>query len=113
MNGVAQSALVAAAWLAAAASTPAAETASLPAVPRPLGYAGQEAAKYPRVIAGSPDGAHVAFVLKDLIHVATLAGSEPRPIPTAGSTAWDPQWSRDGSVLYFLSDRSDTSQVWK
>ena len=30
-----------------------------------------------------------------------------------GLHAWNPWWSKDGSALYFLSDRSGTSQLWK
>ena len=42
-----------------------------------------------------------------------LAGGAPRAVTSAGSSASDPYWSKDGSTLYFLSDRSGTSQLWK
>ncbi|MGH8242493.1 MAG: S9 family peptidase, partial [Steroidobacteraceae bacterium] len=31
----------------------------------------------------------------------------------AGASAWSPYWSKNGRALYFLSDRSGTSQLWK
>jgi dipeptidyl aminopeptidase/acylaminoacyl peptidase len=111
MNGAVRIAL-AVAWLAAA-PVQADETARSPGATRPLGFEDQEAVKYPRGLAIAPDGRQVAFVLEDRIHVASIAGGGPRAITTAGSKAWDPQWSSDGSALYFLSDRSGTSQVWK
>jgi dipeptidyl aminopeptidase/acylaminoacyl peptidase len=83
------------------------------AAPRPLGFEDQEAVKSPSGIAISPDGKKVAYVVEDRIHVVPLAGGAPRAITSAGSAASDPHWSRDGSALYFLSDRSGSSQLWK
>lgn len=66
---------------------------------------------------GSPaisrDGRYVAFELDGRIRVVGLAGAAPRAVTAEYSKASDPYWSRDGDVLYFLSDRSGTSQVWK
>lgn len=61
----------------------------------------------------SSDGRFAAFELDDRIYVAGLSGTEPRAVTTPPSKASDPYWSRDGDALYFLSDRSGTSQVWK
>ncbi len=105
--------LIAAAWLAAAAPVLAADVATAPAAQRPLGFEDQEAIKYPAGIAVSSDGKQVAFAVDDRIHVVPVAGGEPRAVSSAGSRAWGPQWSRDGSALYFLSDRSGRSEVWK
>ena len=55
----------------------------------------------------------LAYWLDKQIYVVPLAGGTPRAVTSAGSSAWDPYWSKDGSTLYFLSDRSGTSQVWK
>ena len=61
----------------------------------------------------STDGSQVAYTLEGRIYVVPAAGGEPRPLTTGGSSASDPYWSRDGSALYFLSDRTGTSQVFK
>lgn len=61
----------------------------------------------------SRDGRYAAFALDDRIHVVGLAGDAPRAVTAKYSQASDPYWSRDGQALYFLSDRSGTSQVWK
>ena len=66
---------------------------------------------------GSPaisrDGRYAAFELDDRIHVVRLAGGAPRAVTAKYAEATDPYWSREGDALYFLSDRSGTSQVWK
>lgn len=67
----------------------------------------------------SPDGGSVAYTLTlysmaenkgytDLFVVPT-EGGEPRKIADNASA---PQWSADGSLVYFLSDRSGDSQLW-
>ena len=73
----------------------------------------QEAIRYPTGLMVSRDGRQVAYGLGGRIYVASLSGGEPRAVTSAGSTAWNPWWSRDGSALYFLSDRAGTSQLWK
>jgi dipeptidyl aminopeptidase/acylaminoacyl peptidase len=72
-----------------------------------------DAIRSPGGIAISRDGKRVAYVLDDRIYVVPLAGGEPRAVTSAGSSAWDPYWSRDGSALYFLSDRAGSYQLWK
>jgi dipeptidyl aminopeptidase/acylaminoacyl peptidase len=61
----------------------------------------------------SPDGRQVAYVAGKQIHVVPTSGGVARAVTAAGSTASSPRWSRDGSALYFLSDRSGSSQLWK
>lgn len=61
----------------------------------------------------SPDGRNVAYTLDDRIHVVPATGGNPRPVTSGASSARDPYWSKDGSALYFLSDRSGASQLWK
>ena len=61
----------------------------------------------------SRDGRQVAYVVGDQIFVVPVGGGTPRAITAAGSAASDPYWSKDGRTLYFLSDRSKSSQVWK
>jgi len=72
-----------------------------------------EAVKTPESLAISRDGKLVAYVLDEQIYVVPLAGGEPRAVTSAGSSAWAPYWSRDGKSLYFLSDRSESNQLWK
>jgi dipeptidyl aminopeptidase/acylaminoacyl peptidase len=62
----------------------------------------------------SPDGKQIAYEVDGRIYVVATGGGEPRAITSAGSSASDPVWSRDGAWLYFLSDRADKkSQLWK
>ncbi|MEX2125252.1 MAG: S9 family peptidase [Woeseia sp.] len=61
----------------------------------------------------STDGRQVAYVLEGRIYVVPVGGGDSRPVTTGGSSASEPRWSRDGNVLYFLSDRTGTSQLWK
>lgn len=60
----------------------------------------------------APDGEHIAYALDGRIFVA--AGSTPpRAVTSPATEAWNPRWSADGDSLYFLSDRSDNSQLWQ
>jgi dipeptidyl aminopeptidase/acylaminoacyl peptidase len=64
----------------------------------------------PRV---SPDGRTIVFVVDGQIQVVPARGGEVRQITSPGSTASEPQWSRDGRSLYFLSDRTGRSQLFR
>ena len=72
----------------------------------------------------SPDGRWVAYVVRstDLENnrgrtgiwlAATEGNSTPRQLTGASASASSPAWAPDGSALYFLSDRSESNQVWK
>jgi dipeptidyl aminopeptidase/acylaminoacyl peptidase len=71
----------------------------------------------------SPDGARVAFTLRTTdmaanrgrtdIWVASLAGGPPRRFTASEANDSSPRWSADGKALFFLSDRSGSSQVWR
>ena len=61
----------------------------------------------------SPDGGHIAYTLDQQIFVVSTSGAEPRSVTSDASSAWTPRWSADGNSLYFLSDRNESSQVWK
>jgi len=61
----------------------------------------------------SPDGKSIAFDHEGRIFVVATEGGAPRAVTSTGSAAWSPGWSDDGRVLYFLSDRSGKSQLWK
>jgi dipeptidyl aminopeptidase/acylaminoacyl peptidase len=113
MRGVAGIALFAAASLLAAAPVLASGDPPASAALRPLGFEDQEAVKSPGGIAISSDGKQAAYVVKRRIYVVPVAGGEPRAVTSAGSSAWDPVWSRDGRALHFLSDRSGVTQLWR
>ncbi len=83
------------------------------ATPRPVTADDLEQIKEPGRPVFSQDGKQVAYVLDELIYVVAAAGGASRAVTSAGSSAWNPRWSKDGHVLYFISDRSGTSQLWK
>lgn len=61
----------------------------------------------------SRDGRQVAYVAGKQIYVVPVDGGPPRAVTAAGSSASSPYWSTDGTALYFLSDRSGSSQLWR
>jgi dipeptidyl aminopeptidase/acylaminoacyl peptidase len=61
----------------------------------------------------SADGRRVAYALEGRIYVVPAEGGEPRQVTTGASSASAPRWSSDGRALYFLSDRTGKSQLWK
>ena len=68
----------------------------------------------------SPDGKQIAFDLfagdkggiKGDIYTISVDGGQPRPIATGGSSSV-PSWSRDGKWIYFNSERTGITEVWK
>src|SRR5690348_5888586 len=84
------------------------------AVARPVTLDDMNKVKWPGSPQLSADGKQVAYEADGRIYVVATSGGEPRAVTTAGSSASDPLWSRDGKWLYFLSDRADKkSQLWK
>jgi len=71
----------------------------------------------------SPDGSWIAFVLKktDLeknkerkdLWLAKADGTELRQLTTHIENDSNPRWAPDSKTIFFLSKRSDTSQVWR
>lgn len=69
----------------------------------------------------SPDGARVAYVVQRVseqenvavkqIFTVTIDGSAARQLTHEGGNS-RPRWSPDSSQLAFVSDRTDTSQIW-
>jgi dipeptidyl aminopeptidase/acylaminoacyl peptidase len=74
----------------------------------------------PRV---APDGRYVAFVVRrtDLeadrgrmdIWLVSADGTGLRRLTSAPESDSNPRWSPDGRTIWFLSDRSGSSQVWR
>ena len=70
----------------------------------------------------SPDGKRVAFTVQTVdmdkntkprqIWMVELAGGAPKQITTQGNNE-RPRWSPDSKNLVFLSDRSETTQIWQ
>lgn len=100
-------ALSALAAIAAGAAVPSA------GAPRALTLEDSEAVRSPGEAVFSRDGKLVAYSLDDQVHVVPAAGGPPRAVTSKGSSAWSPYWSKDGKSLYFLSNRSQSSQLWK
>ena len=66
----------------------------------------------------SPDGKWIVFDSRPSggqsdIFVMPAAGGLPRNLSNHPATDSAPTWSRDGQFIYFHSDRSGSSQVWK
>jgi len=84
-----------------------------------LDLLGMDRLTEPRV---SPDGETVVFVRRmtdmvadqgrtDLWSVPTRGGAPTRLTQTAENES-SPRWSNDGTTIYFLAKREDSSQVW-
>ncbi|MEZ5484732.1 MAG: S9 family peptidase [Lysobacteraceae bacterium] len=95
------------------------------AVAEPRGFTANDLVQLDRVgsPALSPDGKTVVYTLREadlaankastgLWRVSTAGGASQRLTGT-GSTSVEPQWSKDGQWLYFLSTRSGSMQVWR
>ena len=70
----------------------------------------------------SPDGSKLAYTVTyynmsenrgvTLLCLRDMMTGESTSVTDTSSNNTDPSWSADGSRLYFLSDRSGTTQVW-
>src|SRR6185436_18060299 len=70
----------------------------------------------------APNGQDVAFTVQTInleantkptqIYSVPAAGGKPRQLTTAGSANGRPRWSPDSKLLYFISDRGGSSQIW-
>ena len=70
----------------------------------------------------SPDGTQVAFTVQTVdldkntkpsqVYTVPVQGGAPRQLTTEGTTNERPRWSPDSKQIYFVSNRSGSSQVW-
>ena len=71
----------------------------------------------------SPDGSQVVYTLRKTdmdankgrydLWLSKIEDGTPRQLTSHEANDTDPAWSPDGTHVYFLSSRSDSSQVWK
>ena len=71
----------------------------------------------------SPDSKHVVYTLRTTdmeankgrydLWLSEIDGGKPRQLTSHEANDTDPAWSPDGKHVYFLSTRSDSSQVWR
>ena len=76
-------------------------------------------------VAVAPDGKHVAFTERTTDMEANKGrtsvwmldtgkrGATPLRLTDGGPNSNSPEWSKDGKFIYFLSNRSGTTQVWR
>jgi dipeptidyl aminopeptidase/acylaminoacyl peptidase len=72
-------------------------------------------------LAASPDGSHLAFVLRSTdveagrgrtdIWLVHASGGEARALTSHPENDSDPTWAKDGKSIYFLSSRSGSNQL--
>jgi Tol biopolymer transport system component len=82
--------------------------------PRQLTFFGGPTAGTPR---WSPDGRQIIFVATpeshNAVYVVSVEGGQPRRLTTDAPNEDSASWSRNGKWIYFDSDRTGASQVWK
>jgi Tol biopolymer transport system component len=64
----------------------------------------------------SPDGTSIAYQTRDGdrdIYIISADGGSRRRLTSDKSADFFPNWSRDGRWIYFASERSGKTQVWK
>ena len=76
-------------------------------------------------VAVAPDGKHVAYTQRTTDMEANKGrtgiwmldtgkrGATPLRLTDGGPQFRQPEWSKDGKFIYFLSNRSGTNQVWR
>jgi len=70
----------------------------------------------------SPDGTQIAFTVQRVeldknakptdIYLVPVQGGTPRQLTSEGTANQRPRWSPDSKLIYFVSNRSGSSQVW-
>jgi Tol biopolymer transport system component len=82
-------------------------------LPRPKGNVALD-------LSWSPDGETFAFVSANAplaeitqVFVVPVSGGEAIPVTDGTTNAWHPNWSPDGSRLYFVSNRGGSMDLWE
>ncbi|HEY0801121.1 MAG TPA: S9 family peptidase [Steroidobacteraceae bacterium] len=105
----------------------ASRAASAPAPEPTLPFTVQDMVRMERIsdVAVAPDGKHVAFTQRTTDMEANKGrtgvwlldtgkrGATPLRLTDGGPNSNSPEWSKDGRFIYFLSNRSGTTQVWR
>src|SRR5581483_8247769 len=70
----------------------------------------------------SPDGTQIAFTVQRVeldknakptdIYLVPVQGGTPRQLTSEGTANQRPRWPPDSTLIYFVSNRSGSSQVW-
>lgn len=96
-----------------------------PAAAAPKGFTVDDLLAMQRIgePAVSPDGTWIAFSVRDTdldankgrfdVWLAAADGSSVKRLTSAPANDTSPAWSPDGKYVYFLSTRSESSQVWR
>jgi dipeptidyl aminopeptidase/acylaminoacyl peptidase len=109
-------------WFAAGAAG-----AAPPAVEPTLPFTIQDMVRMERIseVAVAPDGKRVAYTQRSTDMEANKGrtsvwlldtgkrGATPLRLTDGGPNSNSPEWSKDGKFIYFLSNRSGTTQVWR
>ncbi|HUF04453.1 MAG TPA: protein kinase [Aridibacter sp.] len=66
----------------------------------------------------SPDGRRIAFWYtenrgKRIVATISADGGEPVDVAFESNTNWNPEWSPDGTYLYYASDRGGNTGFWR
>jgi Tol biopolymer transport system component len=48
-----------------------------------------------------------------MVWIVNAQGGAPRRLLNDGSASYVPRWSRDGASIYFASDRTGSTEIWK
>jgi len=63
----------------------------------------------PRSVRWSPDGKTLMFLRNGQVHLLPADGGEPRPLSHHATATSSPNWSADGTGVYFLASDAPTS----
>jgi dipeptidyl aminopeptidase/acylaminoacyl peptidase len=113
--------------LAAAVTAGVANAAGAPPVEPGLPFSIQDLVRLERIsdVAAAPDGKHVVYTSRSTDLDANKGrtglwmldtakrGAAPQRLTEGGDDSSAAEWSKDGRFVYFLSNRSGSSQVWR